>query len=203
MEPTDHNLRAWEEAHRRPPGPPPGLPEPVRRSLADLHGKRILHVRCGSGEATVELVGLGALVTGVEALGEALEAARQRMPSVLWVQAEADALPPQLRRGRFDLVYAGPGLLAEPVRLDAFAHGAAQALRSGGDLLLYDEHPVARCVDPMLRWREDYFEEGRRRLGHVVAAAAAEGLVARALEEYPGAERRVPGSFLLHARKVA
>ena len=162
MEPTEHNLRAWEEAHRRPAAGGPadaGLPDPVKRSLASLSGKRVLHLQCGTGDATLELAALGAVVTGVDPSEAALDAARGRMPSIVWVHADPAALPAELRRSRFDLVYAGEGVLAEAADLGGFAAGIAAALRPGADLLLYEEHPVALCVDAMMHWRENYFAD--------------------------------------------
>src|SRR5215213_10553966 len=125
---------------------------------------------------------LGAIVTGVESSGTALELARERWPSILWVQADPQALPGELRRGRFDLVYAGPGSLTAVHDLDSWLRGVAATLRSGGDLLLFEEHPVALCVDGLMHWRESYFDEGSRRLGQVVTATARAGLTPRALE---------------------
>ena len=69
MEPTEQNRKAWDEVHRRRAEAMEGqlgLPEPVRRSLGDLKGKRVLHLQCTTGESTVELAKLGALVTGVD-----------------------------------------------------------------------------------------------------------------------------------------
>ena len=211
MEPTDHNRRAWDDIHRQRADAlagEPGLPAPVRHALADLTGKRVLHLRCATGEATAELAELGAVVTGVDASGQALELARGRWPSILWVQADSQVLPGELRRGRFDLVYAGPGSMMETRDLDAWMRGVAAAVRAGGDLLLFDEHPVALCVDGLMHWRENYFDEGSHRLGQIVSAAARAGLPARALEEYPARpdgrrhhDARVPGTFLLYARR--
>ena len=211
MEPTDHNLRAWEAVHPRRGDPIAGhrvLPSPVRHALADLHGKRVLALQCGTGEAALELVQLGAIVTGVDTSAEALTFARERWPNVLWIQSEPDALPRELRRGRFDLVYSGDGV--EQVNdLDAWAAGIASALRPGGDLLLYGEHPAAKCVDGLMHWRESYFDDHAVvRLGRIVTAIAAAGLHVHALEEYPQQpgnvrhhDARVPGTFLLHARR--
>jgi predicted TPR repeat methyltransferase len=210
MEPTDENRKAWDELHRRHTEAMPGnlgLPEPVRRSLGDLKGKRVLHLQCATGESTVALAELGALVTGVDVSGEALAAARERSESIHWVQADVQALPGELRRGRFDLVYSAQGGLPWLRDLTAWAGGIASALRAGGDFLLFEEHPVAICVDPMLHWREDYFDASVWRLGQVVTTLAQAGLTIRALEEYPGTtssrhnDRRVPGTFLLHARQ--
>jgi SAM-dependent methyltransferase len=212
MEPTDQNRRAWDDIHRqrlKALAGDAGLPAPVRHALADLTGKRVLHLRCATGEATAELAALGAVVTGVDSSGQALEAARERWPSILWVQADSQALPAELRRGRFDLVYAGPGSMLETRDLDTWMRGVATAVRTGGDLLLFDEHPVALCVDGLMHWRENYFDEGVHRLGHIVSSAARAGLPSRALEEYPSRpdgwrhhDARVPGTFLLYAQRT-
>ena len=213
MEPTEHNLRAWEEAHRRRAAAPshdrPGLPDQVRRALGDLTGKRVLHLGSGTGAGTAELAERGAVVTGVDLEGEALDAARERWPSILWVEADPQALPTELRRGRFDLVYAGGGGLDGLDDLEGWARGIASALRLRGELLVFGEHPAAVRVDALMRWHHDYFA-GPPRLGQLVTALAHAGLVTRALEEYPSPpgnprrhDRRIPGEFLLYADKEA
>ena len=108
-----------------------------------------------------------------------------------------------MRRGRFDLVYAGLGSLLQITDLDAVdARASPRALRSGGELLLFEEHPVALCVDGLMHWRESYFDEGSRRLGQIVNAAARAGLALRALEEYPSQERRLSSSRRTSAGNV-
>jgi len=217
MEPTEHNRRAWNEVHRRRAevvSGQLGLPPQVRHALADLHGKRVLNLQCGTGESAAELAELGATVTAVDVSSEALALARERWPSILWIQSDVHALPPELRRGRFDLVYTGDGVLVLIHDLDAWSAGIASALRSGGYFLLCDGHPTAACVDGLMHWRESYFDEGVHadvhfwRLGQIVTAIARAGLVVRALEEYPQQpgnfrhqDARVPGAFLLHAQR--
>jgi SAM-dependent methyltransferase len=210
MEPTEDNLRAWEEAHRRQAAPMPnrpGLPAQVRRALGDLNGKRVLHLGCGTGAGTAELAERGAVATGVDVEGDALDAARERWPSILWVEADPQALPAELRRGRFDLAYAGGGSVDAVTDLASWARGVAAALRTRGELLMFDEHPIASRLDLLMRWNGDYFE-GPPRLGQLVTALARAGVVTRALEEYPSPpgnprrhDRRVPGEFLLYADK--
>jgi SAM-dependent methyltransferase len=202
MEPTDLNRRAWDEVHRPRSGDAPTrLPEAVERRLPDLTGKHVLHVGCGTGEATAELAGLGALVTGVDASAEAVGAARERAPAVAFVQGDPNQLPVELRRGRFDVVYSAIG-----GELEGWAAGVAAALRSGGELIVHDEHPVLECLDDMLHWREDYFAEGRRRLGELVTALVSAGLAVESLEELPAHDpllpqaRRAPGELVLVAR---
>jgi SAM-dependent methyltransferase len=211
MEPTEENIRAFDEAHRAR-AEPVELPPFVRRTLGGLKGKRVLHLLCGTGEATAALATLGAVATGVDPRPGALETARERWPKILWVDGDPQSLPRQLRRGRFDLAYSGEGVLGRLDDLDGWAVGVAAALRGHGELLVFDDHPVADCVDGLLHWRHDYFREPTNpdrlwRLGQVVSALARAGLHVEALEEYPGGtsrrrhDRRVPATFLLYARR--
>jgi len=212
MEPTEENLRAWEDAHRGR-AEPVELPVFVQRTLGDLKGKRVLHLLCGTGEATAALAELGAVATGVDPRPAPLESARERWPKILWVDGDPQSLPRQLRRGRFDLVYSGEGVLGGLNDLDGWAIGIAAALREHGELLLFDDHPVADCVDGLLRWRSDYFRDPADpdrlwRMGQVVSALARAGLHVQALEEYPGGtsrrrhDQRIPATFLLYARRT-
>jgi SAM-dependent methyltransferase len=204
MEPTDDNRRIWDEVHRPRPedDAAAGLPQVVEERLPDLAGKHVLHLGCGTGETTAELAGLGALVTGVDAAAETVTAARERVPAVAFVQGDLNQLPVELRRARFDLVLAEVGEV-----VDAWAAGIVSALRPGGELIVHDEHPVLECLDDSLHWRENYFDEERRRLGDVVTALVEAGLVLVSLEELPAERpllpqtRRVPGELLLVARK--
>jgi SAM-dependent methyltransferase len=212
MEPTDENIRAWDAAHRAR-AEPDVLPPLVERTLGDLKKKKVLHLLCSTGEATAAIAELGAVATGLDPRPAALESARERWPKILWVDGDPQALPRQLRRARFDLVYSGEGVLDGIADLDAWAAGIAAALKPGGELLVFDDHPVADCVDGLLRWRHDYFREPAEadrfwRLGQIVSALARAGLRIVALEEYPGGtsrrghDRRVPATFLLYARRT-
>ncbi|MFL5959262.1 MAG: methyltransferase domain-containing protein [Gaiellaceae bacterium] len=212
MEPTEENIRAWDDAHRSR-AEPVELPPVVRRTLGELKGKRVLHVLCGTGEATAALAALGAVATGIDPRPAGLEAARERWPKILWVDGDPQSLPRQLRRGRFDLVYSGEGVLGGLGDLDSWAVGIAAALRPHGELLVFDDHPVADCVDGLLRWRSDYFRDPGDpdrlwRIGQLVSALARARMHVEALEEYPGGtsrrrhDRRIPATFLLYARRA-
>jgi SAM-dependent methyltransferase len=199
MEPTEHNRRAFDAAYRRR-AKRDGLPAIVKATLGDLSGKRVLHLQCGTGEATAELAELGAVVTAVDESEAVLDAAREQWPKVLWIQATSDALPAELRRSRFDLVYSPEGVLAGVGNLEAWARGIDDALHEHGELLVFDDHPVALCVDAFARWQYDYFSEGFWRLGTIVTTLIRAGFRIEALEEYPG-ERKLPGMFLLYATR--
>ena len=209
MEPTDTNLRAWEEAHKRirrsSARGSRTLPKPVRERLPDIAGRHVLHLACGAGRETAALMSLGALVTGVDASEETVIAARKRLPDAALVTASPEALPHELRRGRFDVVYSSWGALAEVGDLDGWSAGIAAALKHSGILFLYDEHPVAACLDQMLRWHESYFDGWP--LGRLIHVLGGAGLALERLEELPDPNRwgrrevRVPGDLILVARK--
>ena len=207
MEPTDTNLRAWEEAHRslRRGGGRRGLPKPVRERLPDLEGRHVLHLGSGAGRETATLIGLGAFVTGVDGSEETVRAARKRLPDAALVAADIQELPVELRRGRFDVVYSSWGTLALVSDLRGWAAGIAAALRRGGVLLAYDEHPVAACLDQMLHLHESYFDAWP--VSRVVEALLDVGLGLERLEELPDPNRwgrrevRVPGDLVVIARK--
>jgi len=212
MWPTDQNREAWEARFGRSPRPGRGLPDAVRERLPDVDGKHVLHLACGTGEATAYLRALGALVSGIDPSAEALAVARERAPDAAFFQAELHELPLQLRRRRFSVVYAGEGALAQVPEPGLLASTAVAALRKNGRLLLCDHHPVADCVDPVdLRWRESYFEEGRRRLGQIVTAFLGAGLTVVELDELPPPAKelggrhdpRIPAEFILVAAKTA
>ena len=201
MEPTEHNRRAFDDAHRTAENvlATPGIPARIRERLGGVGGSRVLHLLCGSGRETTELTELGALATGVDEDAAAIEAARRRAPDVPWVHADVHALPPELLLGRWDLVYLGAGSLRRLREPRAFATGVAAALRDGGVLLVHDDHPAAACLDAFGRWRDDYFASVG--LGELVGAVAEAGLRLRGLEEWPDRDGRVPAYVVLAAEK--
>ena len=108
MEPTEENIRAFEDLHRSriaALSDRPGIPDPIRGLLPDLDGKHVLHLMCGTGEASAELAGLGALVTAVDVWAEALGEARGRHPDVAFVLFGLNA---SLRREAYVLGHAVP-----------------------------------------------------------------------------------------------
>ena len=210
MWPTEQNRQAWEQRYGHPQRAG-SLPDAVRERLEDVNGKHLLHMGCGTGEITAELIALGALVTGVDPSEQALAVARERAPGAAFFQAELHELPLMLRRSRFNLVYAGEGTLSAVGDLDAYAAGIVAALRKGGHILIHDWHPVALCVEPVgLRWRDSYFGDSLWRLGQVVAAVSRAGLRIEELAELPPAaselggrlDPRMPTDFLLDAVKT-
>lgn len=215
MEPTDDNRRAWDEIHRsrtRAASEQLLIPTQIFDLLPDVEGRHVLHLQCATGEATAQLVELGALVTAVDVSAEEIEIARDRAPDVAYYHADVHELPLELHRGRFDLVFTGGDVLSSIRDLDQWLTGIVTALKQGGTLLLYDSHPVTDHVDPLGHWRDNYFEssdEHRWRLEEVVNAVIGGGLRVTRLAEfqtfYKGLQRdrRVPWDFALLAEKQA
>jgi SAM-dependent methyltransferase len=213
VEPTDQNRSAWDEIHRsrtRAASEQLLIPKQILELLPDVDGKHVLHLQCATGEATAELVELGALVTAVDASAEEIEIARERAPDVAYYNADVHELPLELHRGRFDLVFTGGDVLGSIRDLDQWLAGITTTLRPGGTLLLYDSHPVTERVDPLGHWRDNYFEtsdERAWRLEEVVNGMIEAGLRVTKLAEfqtfYRGQQRdrRVPWDFALLAEK--
>ena len=209
MWPTEQNRQAWDQRYGIREASAGGLPDAVRERLPKLEGKHVLHLPCGTGEASAQLMELGALVTGIDPSDAKLAAARERAPDAAFFQASLDELPLQFRRNRFTLVYSGEGTLATVQELGRFASALTAALRKNGRLILYDWHPVFACVDPVdLRWRQSYFAEGFWRLGQVAVAFGATLDVTEIAELPPAAtessgrlDPRIPTNLLLSASK--
>ena len=127
MEPTDHNRRAFDDAHRTSENvlQVPGMPDRIRERLQGASGHRVLHLFSGTGRESVDLADLGALVTGVDDDEASIESARRRAPELPWVHADVHALPPELLLGRWDLVYLGYGSLRRLRAAEPFAGGVA------------------------------------------------------------------------------
>jgi SAM-dependent methyltransferase len=213
VEPTEHNRRAWDEIHRsRVEAVSEGqlIPNQIFELLPDVEGKHVLHLQCATGEATAQLVELGALVTAIDLSAEDIEVARERAPDVAYYHADVHDLPLELHRGRFDLVFTGGHVLESIRDLDQWLVGIVSAMKPGGTLLLYDSHPVSEHVDPLGHWRENYFESSDERfwrLEEIVNTVLGSGLRLTRLAEFQTfykslqRDRRVPWEFALLAEK--
>ena len=210
MEPTDRTAAPGTSAPapRRGDGGGSGC-RTVRRTLGDLTGSACC--TCTAARARRPPSSRSSAPSSPASTSRRRRSRRRASagPTIVWLQADVQTLPAQLRRRRFDLVYTGEGVLAgcRPRRVGG---GIAAALRRGGELLIYEEHP-SRCASTgccagarttstsqlhvYKGW--SHFELGGAppseekveriwRLGQVVSAIARSGLPLQALEEYPG-----------------
>lgn len=112
-------------------------------------GSLALDSCCGTGDISELLAGTGATVTGLDFTAEMLEVARQRDPTVEYVQGDAMALP--FEEATFDAVTVGFGLrnLADWKKGLQEMHRVA---KPGGRLLVLDFGRPDNSI-----WRFFYF----------------------------------------------
>jgi SAM-dependent methyltransferase len=224
---TEQNRRAWdeiaEERHRvsfpaadffRDGGT--RLDPRVVEAAGTVEGRRLLHLQCSTGSETISWAVLGAQATGVDISPRQIEIAQHTADEtglpVRFVAADVYDLPAELQRADFDIVYTGGGAIVWLPDIVRWAEIVAATLRSGGMLILEDEHPLASCIwieDGQLILGDDYFgrqipsegagwshfaggeraQENKYQfawpLGDVITALAQAGLVIDRLAEYP------------------
>src|SRR6266849_512734 len=112
--------------------------------LGDISGKRVLHLQCHIGRDTLCLVRRGAVATGLDFSGVALDVAR-RLSSETglmadFVQGTVDEAP-HLAPGPFDLVFTTWGTICWLPDITVWARVIASVLVPGGELYFADAHP--------------------------------------------------------------
>lgn len=96
--------------------------------LAPRAQERVLDLGCGTGELTSKIAASGAVVVGLDASPEMIEAARRRAPDLTFVEGDGQALP---FSSEFDAVFSNAALHWMP-RAGHVAAGVACSLRPGG-----------------------------------------------------------------------
>ena len=240
---TEQNRRAWNEiAEVRQARWPDAdffarggsiLDPVVLKAAGDVAGRTLLHLQCATGEETLSWAVAGARATGVD-ISDAQVALAERKAAdaglaARFVAADIYALPAELQGGTFDFVYTGGGALVWLPDLDRWAQVIVAALRPGGRLILYEEHPLAGCLwvtEGKLQLAGDYFARSTPEhsqgwshfaggeeaietkvefswpLGDVVTALAQAGLRIERLEEFPSDAEWRFGELLDEVRRL-
>jgi SAM-dependent methyltransferase len=180
----------------------------------DVSGKRLVHLQCHVGLDTLSWARNGALVTGLDFSGPAIEAARSLAADLAidasFVMADVYDAVTALGGRRFDVVYTGTGALVWLPDIPRWAGVVAALLEPGGFLYLVEGHPFAQILDDaegtnIIRdyfddqpWVTDYpytYTDGpalkhtrsvefQHRLGQIVTALANAGLRIDFLNEH-------------------
>ena len=128
--------------------------------LGDVTDKDLVHLQCHIGLDTLSWARLGARVTGLDFSGAATKAAtdlacRIGVPA-RFVTADVYDAPTALG-ATFDIVYTGVGALCWLPDIRGWAHVVSQLLRPGGELYLFEFHPVEWVLGDDLQIQYDYF----------------------------------------------
>jgi SAM-dependent methyltransferase len=240
---TTQNRRAWEEIAdvRQAMWQPASffaqggtlLDPRVLAAAGDIAGRSVLHLQCATGEETLSWAVAGARATGVDISPRQVELAQRKAAdaglSVRFVASDVYDVLRMLAGEPFDVVYTGGGALVWLPDLARWAGIVAGALRPGGRLILYEEHPVAGCLwysEGRMQIESDYFGRGKPEevrgwshfnggeyaqeikyefvwpLGDVVTAVARAGLRIESLDEFPSQARWRFGEKLDEARAL-
>lgn len=137
-------IAQWYDAHVQSGRTPHALAVTTTLALAgDVTGLGVLDVGCGQGIASRALARAGAQVTGTDAAGEMLAAARlhetEEPLGITYVRSDAQRLD-ELGDERFDLVTCQLALMDIP-DLDATLAAVRQVLRPDGVLVVVISHP--------------------------------------------------------------
>ena len=209
MEPTDHNRRAFDDAHRTSENvlASPGMPDAIRERLHGASGTP----RAASALRHRPRVGRPRR-PGRARHGSGRRPGRRSRPRVAAGPTSRGCTRTSTRSRRSSCSGAGISSTSATARWRAsarwtpWAHGVAAALRPGGVLLLHDTHPAGACLDAFGRWRADYFAaagigdlvtaRGRRRAPAARARGVAREGPARAGPPRPGGRKRLRNSRL-------
>lgn len=197
-----------------------------------ITGKAIIQLGCNNGRECLSLMGLGArIAVGVDQssafLSQARELAALSPHDSEFVEADIHDLPQALHT-RFDVALITIGVLNWMPDLSSFFACAAEILRPGGTLVIYETHPFLEVFDPEadnpFEVAESYFRtepfvdeaaivyEGTadaktvpsywfiHRLGDIFSALIDAKLEIRHFQEYPHSNREEAYDFYMNRK---
>ncbi|MEZ4297956.1 MAG: class I SAM-dependent methyltransferase [Polyangiaceae bacterium] len=113
--------------------------------LGDLQGKRLCHLQCNSGQDTLSLARLGAIVTGVDISDEAVSFAQDLSRDAgipgTFVRSDVYDYFTTAPEASFDIVFCSYGALCWLSDIALWGKGVARLLAPKGRLAFVDSHP--------------------------------------------------------------
>lgn len=118
--------------------------------LGNIQGKSILHLQCHFGQDSISLSKLGAKVTGIDLSDKAIIKAKE-IATILntdteFICCDIYDLPQHLDK-KFDIVYTSYGVIGWLPDMDKWAEIIFQFLKSDGQLVFIEFHPVVWMFD--------------------------------------------------------
>ncbi|MEQ1502086.1 MAG: class I SAM-dependent methyltransferase, partial [Myxococcota bacterium] len=149
-----HNLHKRDQAAFLRGGGSTLFPE-ERALLGAIAGLRLVHLQCNSGQDTLSLAALGAVVTGIDISDEAITFAESLsrdsgLPGA-FVRADVYDWLAEAPPASADVVFTSYGALPWLTDLPAWAAGIARVLAPGGRLVVVEFHPVGFMFDGQFR----------------------------------------------------
>ena len=133
--------------------------------LGDVSGKDLIHLQCHFGLDTLSWARLGARTVGLDFSDPAVRAARKLAQEIgvaaEFVLSDVYDAPAAVGHRTFDIVYTGVGALCWLPDMDRWARIVFDLMKPGGQLYLFEFHPVKFIFDPAVTSepviRDDYF----------------------------------------------
>jgi SAM-dependent methyltransferase len=133
--------------------------------VGDVTGKRLVHLQCHIGLDTLSWARRGAVVSGLDFSGPAIETARSLAADLglaaTFVQSDVYEAASAFGGATFDIVYTGTGALVWLPSITRWASVVASLLAPGGFLYLMEGHPFVQVLEEAagslaVAW--DYFD---------------------------------------------
>ncbi|WP_340113126.1 class I SAM-dependent methyltransferase [Maribellus mangrovi] len=113
--------------------------------LGDLKDKKVLHLQCHFGQDTISLSRHGAIATGVDLSGKAIEKARELNDKLgtnaRFIQSDVYQLHEVLDE-QFDIVFTSYGVIGWLPDMKKWANVIHRFLKPGGKLVFVEFHPI-------------------------------------------------------------
>ncbi|MFI5054321.1 MAG: class I SAM-dependent methyltransferase [Acidimicrobiia bacterium] len=198
---------------------PDGPTERELRLIGDAHGKRVLDLGCGTGQAAIALAHHGAIVIGLDAsagqLARAREIADREEVKVEWRKGDLADLA-FLRAESIDIAFSAFAV-AEVDDISRLFRQVQRVLKPGSPFVFSYEHPMALSIGPGGGVTHSYFDPGpivverhgepivlhTRGIGDVFTELGRAGFrVDTIAEPQPmGSDARMPSTIVWRARK--
>jgi SAM-dependent methyltransferase len=140
------------------------LSDEVLAIAGDVHGLKLCHLQCATGEDTLSWANRGATATGIDLSPKQIELAKQKAAAaglpVRFIASDIYGLPAYLFEEKFDILFTGGGAIVWLPDLQEWAKIIAQLLKPSGQLIIEEEHPLTGCMevqDGVIRIVDDYF----------------------------------------------
>lgn len=122
------------------------LNKPELNLLKDVKRKKLLHLQCHFGLDTLSWGRLGAIPTGVDFSPKAIEVARKLSieTKILaeFIEADVQDLCSYIKNEAFEIAFSSYGVLCWIEKLNKWASGIYDSLKTNGKFVLVEFHPI-------------------------------------------------------------